>query len=93
MIISTKNIQNAVPESAPEAMSGSSKCKNFLREHVLRPSRDHVLTHTEIGLTPLDLILACCAPPPPGNLLNEGLLYTDVACTGYTALDYYKPNS
>ena len=58
-----KSIQNLVPESAPEAISVSPKCKNFLGEHAPDPPRDRVLTYMENSLAPLDLVLAYCASP------------------------------
>ena len=70
MITSTKSIQNVVPKNAPEAISGSLKCKNFLGEHAPRTPRDYVLMCMENNLAPLNLILACCAPPPPPPLRN-----------------------
>ena len=62
-----------MPESAPEAITGSPKCKNFLGGACPQIPRDCVLMYMENSL-PLDLILTCCVPPW-GSFLNEGLTW------------------
>ena len=55
------SIQNVVPESAPEAMSGSPKCRNFLGEHARRSA------------PPPKRLCAWKTVLPPPRFLNEGL--------------------
>ena len=68
---------NVVPESAPEAISGSPKCKNLLGGRAC-PQTPLEIVCTENSPASLDLILAMRPPPPPppppGKFLNEGLI-------------------
>ena len=53
-----KSIQNVVPESAPETISESAKCKKIPGGACTQT----LLTHMENSLAPLDLIQTCCTP-------------------------------
>ena len=64
-----QNSTKLVPKNAPEALSGSLKCKNFLGEHAPRPARDSVVIHIN-DLDPLFSHLLDFPPPYPPTPLS-----------------------